>query len=759
MEYETKKKELDLMQFLGVIFKRKWMVVIFVSTTVIFTGIFSFLATPMYKSTTTLLIEEGSSKMLSIDESFYQSSMMRDWTFFNTQLRLFKSKSLAERVARKMNLASGLSPSGTSRKKNLITLVKDFLTLKWLRSKNDSDKEESTPVRQSNPYSGAASSIQGNIEVRPIRNTNLVEVSYSSSNPHFAAEIVNTLAAEFINFSVEKRYETTQQASDFLSEEIAKTRDELETTRRELQRFGEEEELFVLSDPESTAVDTFSNLNTAYTQARIDRINAQANYQQLKELDVDSLPPFAENATIQSLKSEYLRLKNQYDEMKINYKEGYSEMVQLKTRIDNMKLQLQTEIKSQVDAAEAAYREASNRELSLKREIDRQRRDVTQMDSNTIRYHNLRTEIDNKQSILNTLIARRNEALVSARLEGLKTSNITIVDPAEAVSRPFSPKKKLNLILAFFIGIVGGVSLCFILEYLDNTIKGPEEVEKMVGLPSLGVIPYLPPVDKKKKSRSNSYLGHSYSYGEEDHEEKTVSDKEKEVELINYLYPQMVISEDYKTVRTSILLSHAENIPKTMVFSSAMPKEGKSATAANMAVSFSQLQKKVLIIDADLRKPRLHRIFKVRNKKGLSGYLVGRTDLNESIQVTSIENIWILPSGPIPPNPAELLNSKKMGELLEEAKNRFDFILIDSPPVVAVIDPVIISTLADCMIFVIKAEKTMRKPFLRSIEELKKAKANIIGIVFNELKTRKGDYYFMDYYRYYRYDYYAEGKK
>jgi len=698
--------------------------------------------------------------MLSIDEVFFQPSMMSDSTFFNTQIRLIKSKSLAERVARKMNLLSRRGPDAQNQKKSLVALVKDFLTLKWIKSNKKSTEEKSTPSRQANPYSGIARSIQGNIEVKPIRNTKLVELSYPSSNPRFAADVVNTMAAEFITFSIEKRYEATQQASDFLTEEIAKLREELETRRREFRRFGQEEELFILTDPESTAIDTFANLNTAYSQARIDRINAQTSYQRLKNLDVDSISLSADSPTVQSLKTEYLRLKNQYEEMKINYKEGYSEMVQLKTRLDNMNQQLQTEIKNQVDAAEAAFNEAMNREISLKREIDRQKRDVAQMDSNTIRYHTLRTEIDNKQSILNTLIARRNETQVSARLEGLKTSNISIIDPAEVPRRPYSPKKKTNIILAFLIGIVGGASICFIFEYLDNTIKGPEEVEKMVGLPSLGVIPQLPPVNERKKSGANPSQGYGYSHGEEDHKQKEedLSDRDKKIELINHLYPQLNISEDYKAVRTSILLSNAENPPKTIAFSSALPKEGKSTTVANVAVSFSQLQKRVLVVDADLRKPRLHRVFNVRNREGLSGYLTGKKDLNNVIQKTAVENVWILTSGPIPPNPAELLNSKKMNEMFNELKEKFDFILIDTPPVIAVIDAVIVSTIVDGMIFVIKAGKTTRKPFLISVEELNKAKAKIMGIVFNELKIKRGDYYFMDYYRTYRYDYYVDEK-
>jgi capsular exopolysaccharide synthesis family protein len=309
------------------------------------------------------------------------------------------------------------------------------------------------------------------------------------------------------------------------------------------------------------------------------------------------------------------------------------------------------------------------------------------------------------------------------------------------------------------MGIFGGVGLCFIFEYLDNTVKGPEDVEKLAGLPSLGVIPFLPPKGVKKKKRYGYYSGYKYSYGKENPGSEDPMPEIKEIELVNHLHPKFFISEDYRTVRTSILLSHAENPPKTIVFSSTLPKEGKTATVVNMAVAFSQLEEKVLIIDADLRKPRLHRIFKVGNLGGLSRYLTGKVSLKDAIQKTSVENIWLLPSGVIPPNPSELLNSKKMKKMMEEVKEAFDVILIDTTPVLAVIDAVIVSSIADSTVFIIKAGEIARKPFLSAVEELRRAKVKIMGVIFNELKVKKGDYHFMDYYRYYRHGYYGEEEK
>ena len=763
MDFETdhreeREKEVDLLEYWRVIVKRKWVVVTFGGALILFVGIFSFLATPIYKAKTTLLIEEESSRILSIEDEFGYQRRAVDLRFYNTQLKLLKSKSLAERVARKMNLLSRPEfGAGKKPKKSFFASLKGFILPK--RKSEDEGLKSQIPL---NPYFEVAAAVQGGIEVSPIRNTKLVEVSYRSPYPVLSADIVNSLAEEFISFSVEKRYETTQQASDFLSEQIAELREDLAAKERELQRYGQEKKLFFTSEKESTIVSKFAAVLDAYTQAQIDRINKEAAYREVKDLDVDSLPQFVNNTLIQTLKMDYARMKNEYEEMSKIFKSNYPKMIELKAKLDSMKEELKSEIKKAVDAAESEYRSALKKEDSLEDLLETQRMDVVRMNSNAIFYNSLKIEVENMQRQLNSLIEMQKNTQVSARLGGLKTSNISIIDKAEVPKGPVSPKKKKNLILAFLIGIFGGVGLCFLMESLDNTVKGPEDVEKLTGLPSLGVIPCLPPEGMKKKKRYGYYSKYksSYSYGKENPESEETLPEIKEIELVNYLHPKFFISEDYRTVRTSILLSHAESPPKTIAFTSALPGEGKTATLANMAVAFSQLEEKVLVVDSDLRKPRLHRIFKVKNIGGLSGYLTGKVSIEDAVQKTNVENIWLIPSGPIPPNPAELLNSEKMKGMMDELKKRFDVILFDSPPLLVVVDAVIISSFVDGTVFIIEVGKTTRKPFLQAVEELKRAKAKVIGVLFNEVKA-KGEGYYSPYYHYYRYrsHYYEEEEK
>jgi capsular exopolysaccharide synthesis family protein len=348
---------------------------------------------------------------------------------------------------------------------------------------------------------------------------------------------------------------------------------------------------------------------------------------------------------------------------------------------------------------------------------------------------------------LNIYTQKREEAEISSQLAGFSTSNISVVDAAMIPKRPISPNKTRSLMMAFVLGLFGGVGLCLLLDYLDNTVNSPDDIKNLADIPSLGVIPYLSPDGLfGDKSQYFSKYKDFYSYGDDSHEDELDLDAIKNIELINHHHPKFFISEDYRTIRTSILLSNADSTPQTLLFTSALPMEGKTTTTTNVAVSFAQLAEKVLIIDSDLRKPRLHRIFSVDNVGGLSSYLIGKIQLSDAIKMSSIQNIWILPSGPIPPNPAEIINSSRMKELLHNAKHDFDIIILDSPPLLAAIDTVVLSSIIDAVVLVVRAGKTTNNAFLRAHEELKKARSNLIGVVINETELSRSGYYLKDYY-------------
>ena len=727
---------IDLLYYWRVVFKRKWILAACIGSVVLFAGIYSFKATPKYKATATMLIEEEGSRIMSIEDEFGYRQNIPNLFFFNTQLKLLESKSLAERTARKMDLLH--SPLFASKKKS-----------------NNTKTDAPDP----NPYFEVTKALRKGIDITPFRQTRLVEISYTSPDPELASRLVNTLAEEFIDFSLEKRLETTQQASKFLTDQIDKLRENLAAKERELQTYSEGKDLFFLSDKESAAINKFSDLNEALTQAQISRIQSEAAYRELRSLKVDSLPQFINNKLIQDLKTEYTQIKNDYEERLKVFKPDYPSMIQAKGKLDSMQTQLQSEIAKAVDAAESEYRTALKRETSLKQLLDQQKNNVTQMQSDAILYNSLNIEVENMRKLLNSLGERQTETLVSSQLGSLKTGNMSIIDRAEPPRTPVSPRKKLNLILAFIVGMFGGIGLCFVLEYLDNTVKGPEDVERLVGLPSLGVVPFLSP-DGMKKMRKHGYYRYHYSSEQQSAVKQSELAKLNTIELINHLHPKFSISEDYRTVRTSILLSYPETPPKTIAFTSALPKEGKTATVANMAVAFSQLGLNVLIVDADMRKPKLHRIFEVKSTRGLTGYLTGKISLKECVFKTTIDNIWLIPAGPIPPNPSELIDSQPMKAMIEELKKGFDVILFDTPPLLAVVDPIIIGSIVDATVLIVQSGKTIEKAFMGAAEELARGKVKIMGVIFNGMRLDKEDYYYSKYYKSsYRYRGYGDERE
>ena len=729
MVQEEEKNEIDLMEYWRVIEKRKWVLISFAAAIVFFAVIFTFTAVPRYKSTATIFIEEDLSRVINIEDDFGNPRQVTDLRAFNTQLEMLKSKNLAIRVAERLNLLSRPELlSGIKPRKSLLASVKHIVFLKWLFPGKKSNREEN-PLGRSNPYSLYAGLIQDNLELSPKRDTKLVTVSFTSSLPRLCADVVNAYAEEFQKFSSGLRYERTEKFSNDLGRQIDSLRFQLESRERELQKYGEEQGL-IISDPESeeesAAFTKYRRLYDAYNQAVIDRNRIGALYSRTIDSDIDSLPNI-DDSRIQQLQTEYANAKNDYDEKRRTLGSNNPGHIQAKDRMERAKENLRQAIRS----IESEYNIALQNERNLKRELERQESEINNMQSAIVFYKTLNYEVESFKTRLNSLLNIQTQVNVSKELESLKASNISVIDPAEVPLRPVSPNKTKNFLLALLFGLFGGGGLCFLLDYLDNAVKGPEEVEKLTGLPSLGVIPML----ENGNEEANSEV--------------------KDIELINHLYPRLPISDDYRTVRTSILLSHAASPPKVIALTSSLPVEGKSSTLVNLAVAFSQLDKKVLVIDSDLRKPRLHRIFKIRNVGGFSGYLTGKLELNDAIQMTAINNIWLLPSGPVPPNPSELLNSSKMKEMLDSVKNIFDVVLLDTPPVLASIDAVIVSVLVDSTVLVLKAGEITQKPFVTAVDELKRANAKISGVIFNGLKNSEGKYFYRSNYPYYRYGYYG----
>ena len=748
-------KDVNLLDYWRVVWKRRWNAAAIALIVIAVVGFRTFTVTPTYTAKGTLLIEKEPN-ILTFEEIFQIESFRDD--YYQTQYKLLQSRALAENVVERLKLPEKMA---AERKPKKGKPARDPKNPAFRRSVIDS--------------------FLSRIEVRPVRMTRLVELSFKDNVPEFAAEAVNALFDSFIDMNIEAKYEATEQATEFLTGQIASLRAEIENSEKELQNYGEEKNIIALSDKETTIINKLGELNTALTDAQINRVKKEAYYNEIRNVSPEYFPETLTNPLIQKLREEYARLSREYMKKSETFRPDYPEMQRLKTELETARNLLEAETKNLIKAAYSDYQASLNKEKSLEEVFNKQKQEAFQLNSNSIAYNSLRIELDNKKSMHETLLRRQSETGVAARLRGLRTSNVRVVDKAQVPLSSSSPRKKLNLILALIVGLFGGVGLAFLFDYLDNSVKTSEDVERFGRLPSLGVVPEFS-VDGFRKG-----YGYGYGYGRKEKKDQGSkkmkiavkshtssnpaggSDEKKaealpkaketrpplrSIELIALHAPKSSFTESYRLIRTALLLSSADPEMKAIVVSSPLPSEGKSATVSNLAVTLAQAEKKVLLIDSDLRKPRQHRIFGLKNLDGLTNYLTIGVELKALIKPTEIPNLFLINAGPVPPNPAELLGSEKMGKLVKQLKQFFDYILFDSSPLLVVPDALVLAPHTDGLILVVWGGKTPRESLRKAREQLDLMKFRPLGVIINHLNIRDHNYYYKDHY--YHYQYYGE---
>ncbi len=683
------------------------------------------LQTPLFMASGTLLIDkEGRNQMDPLNQYYAYDN---DWTgeYLNTQIRVLTSRSLAKKVITELQRLPGRETEKPASKKGSLQQI--------LQGDKGSIDPEQKMAR-------AASGFLGGLDVKNVEDTRLLEVTYVSADPKMAAHSVNTLFDKFIEFNLEMKAESTKQAAEFLTAQIEEMRRNLAQKEQELQEYGKRKELYYLRGEDSTVVQKLSDLNGAYTAAQIERINKESIFRELKGKPFDNYPDVRINSLIQGLKQEFSARESEIKKKSQIYQDSYPEMQRLRSQQEGLQKRIESETadiaRKALNQAEAEYQAALKKENSLMDLLNQQKGSVVSSNANAIYYNSLKIEVQNMTNLLDFLTRRQKESMLSSRLEGLQTSNIKIVDRAEIPQRPFSPNKQRVLLLALMMGIGGGIFLIFALNYLDNTVKSPEEVEKLLHLPPLG---FIPAVGSKP---GHSYYQHYYSDRKKEHAEQKI----KSVELVNLKEPESTFAEHYRNIRTSLLLSTPDMPPKVMVLTSALPQEGKTVTTINLAVAFTQLGKKVLVIDGDLRRPRVHKIFRIKNTAGITSFLIGRSRLEDVIYRYPAEpNLHVIPSGPIPPNPVELVISKGMGELMAKLRQHYDFIFIDAPPLMGIADAILLGEYADGLLLVAWGGKTPRKVIEKAKAEIEKYNVKLFGLILNNVNLRRFSYAYTSY--------------
>jgi capsular exopolysaccharide synthesis family protein len=529
--------------------------------------------------------------------------------------------------------------------------------------------------------------------------------------------VANALARAYIEQNLEFKFLSSKEASDWLGLRMAEQKKLVESSEQALQRYREQTDAVAMEDKQNIVVQKLTDLNAAVTRTKTERIQKEAAYMQIRALQndrtaLDTLPAILSNGFIQQQKGELADLQRQQAQLGEKLGPNHPDMRKIGSAIQAAEAKIQGEIGKVVQAMRNDYQQVQAQEQSLATALNQQKQDALSLNRKGIAYGVLARDAASNRQIFESLMQRTKETGISGEL---KTSNIRVVDAAEIPRRQSSPNATNNLLLALFGGAALAIGLVFFVEYIDNRIKSPDEIKQHLGLPFLGMVPAL-------------------------------FDKSIESPLISSGVPD-TFSESFRNVRTNLLFSSAEEGSRSIVVTSTGPGEGKTAVVTNLGVALAQAGQRVLIIDADMRKSRVHTVFDKPQGPGLSNILVGNAKSSEAVHKTGVSGLWVLPAGQHPPNPAELLGSKRFQDLLVSLDQHFDWVLIDTPPVMAVTDSSVVAHVATGVLFVVGADMTSRHAARRALEQLDSTRATFVGAVLNRVDLQHNPYYYSQYYR------------
>jgi succinoglycan biosynthesis transport protein ExoP len=482
------------------------------------------------------------------------------------------------------------------------------------------------------------------------------------------------------------------------------------------------------------------DLSKAVTEAQTTLAEKEALYRMAQAGNIDSLPAARDSAVIQDLLKRKSDIDQQYADAVNQYGPNYPKVQRLAAQQKEVSDDLDSARRVVAEGIQQEYNTARSHVQILQDSLDQQKTQTNDLAEKLVQYNILQHDADSNKQLYDGLLQKLKEAGITA---GLRSSNIRVVDQALVNPSPIRPQKARNIMLALLVGLVGGIGLAVFREYLDNTVKSPDDIESLTGLPSLAVVPSLPGLN-----------GHHGKLPALAHGGTQPAGPGPSVELLSYMQPKSQISEAFRALRTSLLLSQADHPPQVILVTSSLPREGKTTAAVNLAVTLAQLGDRTLIIDSDLRKPGVRRALNLTGGKeaGLSSYLAGVSSLDDVMTAhPSISNLTALTTGPIPPSPADLLSSHRMREGITELRRRFKFIVIDSPPVMAATDAVILSALTDGVLLVVRSGETPKEAFTRTRDLLSAVRCRLLGVVLNAVDSSAPDYYYS--YRYYPYAY------
>ncbi|HLV85623.1 MAG TPA: polysaccharide biosynthesis tyrosine autokinase [Candidatus Sulfotelmatobacter sp.] len=714
--------ESALGEYVRVLIKRKWLILACLGTIFSVVAIASLRMTPVYEAGGTIEINKPDAS-LNFQNSATFSLDYFDPTELETEIKILQSDLLALQVIRELNLDrrpefGGSAPSVSTSSLDLAP-----------------DPMQGDPSKASAVLGG----FKGNLRVALVPNSRIIEVHYRSSDPQLAANIVNTLMQTYVENNYKARFESTMQASDWLQQQLVDMQMKVETSQEKLVRYQKEHEILGIDDKQNIITSKLDELNKALTLAESERMDKEALYRMVESGDPDAIassagaaldPGSAQTGSglLETLRARQAEIKIQAADLNTQFGPSYPKLAQLNNQVKEIDAQLQSEMKKITAKVRGQYMTSLQRENMLREALEKQKQEANKLNQSAIEYNILKRDSETYRTLYEGLLQKLKEAGVSA---GLKSNNFRVVDGARPPRGPIEPNIPRNLLFALVLGAATGVGLAFLLEGMDNTIRTTEQAQMVSGLASLGMIP----------------LGSKSAREGPNPKRLVIASSKEAVELVTQVRPQSQMAESYRALRTSLLLSSLGSPPKVIMVTSALPQEGKTTTSINCAVVLAQKGVRVLLIDADLRRPSIHKTLGMGPRSGLSNVLTGSSTLEQTItRTTVLPNLYVLPAGTPPPNPAELLASPNMREVLNELSKEYDHIVVDTPPSLSVTDAVVLSPRADAVVLVIRSGQTTKQALRRSRDILAQVNAKVVGVLLNAVDLSSPDYYY--YYEY-----------
>ncbi len=695
-------------EYWRIIRRHRWIILATLLAIVTIVTIGTLLTRPIYRANVKIEIGKETERVLAGQRIMeVETANVFNPLYLQTQVDILSSRDLSRRVIQRLNLAE--SDEFKSRAPENI-------------GENERD------VRLVNVFHRRYGVAVG-------RQSRVATVTFDAYNPQLAAEVANTMANEYIAWSMESRLQGVGVTRDFLSKRVEDAESLLRKSEANYQQYLTDHQIISLDDKGNITVQRAEELNRQLVEVQNERRTAEALFYRSKEVPADELPPVLNDPTVQVLTRELSKQKQELANLSAKYQPNFPAVKQVQEQVRQLEIQLSEAKTKIVKNIETQYQVARKREQDLIGALGQSKGEAIQQNREATELNLLKQKVETNRKNYEDLLQRLRQAEVET---DFRPSNIRIVQSAETPITPVKPNKLLNIGLSLIIGLGLGVGLAFFLEYLNNTIDSPDDVEKIIQLPSLGAIPSL-------QSLAKSAMPSGFGAGKK----RSTALAEGGNELVSGHEPISSFAESYRALRTSLLLSSAEHAPRTMLITSSHPGEGKTTIVANTAISLAQTGARVLVLDGDLRRPRCHKILGVKNDAGLSTYLSRDIKLDSVIYEHDVPNLYVMPSGPVPPNPSELLSSIKLRILLSDLQDHFDHIIVDSPPVIHVTDALIISPFVDGVVVVVKSNQTPREVVLRAKQALMDVNAKIFGVVLNSVDLKNDSYYYNYKYSYY----------